>query len=190
MKKAGCENDCESRMCASSYEKMILEKVAAEIKEGRISLNLTQQELADRAGVSREDINRLENTTTSPTLRTLGYIAKGLNMSLSFHLVKEGEDIDHRNPSREASKVLSDVLSDELIKNNLSLDDLSKKVGLSRRTTTNLFMGKDNPRIKTICRLAESLKMEPRISFVPKFRFLQNEKEKSDSRESEKILIM
>lgn len=54
------------------------------VKEVRESLNMTQEELAKKSGVSRGTIAALENeTTTATTTKTLSKIAQALGVSVS-----------------------------------------------------------------------------------------------------------
>lgn len=55
--------------------------------EARISLNMTQKELAERSGIRQSNISRIENGMCSPTIATLQSLAKGLGkeLTVSFH---------------------------------------------------------------------------------------------------------
>ena len=53
-------------------------KIAAQIKTKRKSLNLSQQELADLAGVPKSTIGRIEAGLTSPKVDTLLQISRAL----------------------------------------------------------------------------------------------------------------
>ena len=57
------------------------------IKERRILLNLTQEELADRCELTKSYISQLENNKTSPSLETLTNILEilGTDLSTFFH---------------------------------------------------------------------------------------------------------
>jgi DNA-binding XRE family transcriptional regulator len=55
-------------------------KVASRIKQNRIEAELTQQELADFAGVDRKTINRIENGHFSPNIETLLRISVALGV--------------------------------------------------------------------------------------------------------------
>lgn len=50
--------------------------------EARISQNLTQRELAEKAGVRQSNISRIENGTCGPTVATLQALAKGMGKRL------------------------------------------------------------------------------------------------------------
>ena len=58
------------------------------IKELRDSYRETQQQFADRIGISRTYLNDLENNRKSSSVRTLNQIADKLNMKLDIRFVK------------------------------------------------------------------------------------------------------
>ena len=51
---------------------------ASNLYELRIEANLSQQELADKAGVDRKTVNRIENSHFSPSLDTMVRLANVL----------------------------------------------------------------------------------------------------------------
>lgn len=61
--------------------------IGRKIKESRIRLDLTQEELADRCEVTKSYISQLENDKMSPSIDTLEYLleALGTNLSDFFH---------------------------------------------------------------------------------------------------------
>ena len=52
------------------------------IKEVRESLNMTQEELAEKSGVSRTTISALENGDPTTTSKTLVNLAKAMGVSV------------------------------------------------------------------------------------------------------------
>ena len=58
--------------------------LGTEIKEKRISKCLTQLELADKIGLSRNYISDLENDRYMPSVLTLAKISKVLNLDINF----------------------------------------------------------------------------------------------------------
>lgn len=60
-----------------------IKKVASRIKQNRLEAGLTQQQLADFAGVDRKTINRIENGHFSPNIETL------LRISVAFGVKPE-----------------------------------------------------------------------------------------------------
>ena len=59
------------------------------IKERRMLLNLTQEELADRCELTKSYISQLENNKTSPSLETLTNILEVLGTDLSTFFKEE-----------------------------------------------------------------------------------------------------
>ena len=61
------------------------------IREYRFTLNMSQQDLANRCGVSRETICRIEKNHTNPSLELAYHIAKSLDTTIEelFLLDKE-----------------------------------------------------------------------------------------------------
>ena len=55
--------------------------------DARISQNLTQKELAERAGINQADIIKLENGTRNPSLKLLKRLADGMGMTLKLEFV-------------------------------------------------------------------------------------------------------
>lgn len=61
--------------------------IGARIRDARIHVNLSQEKLADRAGMDRQAINRIEQGHQSPILDNLLRIADALGVPLA-ELVK------------------------------------------------------------------------------------------------------
>lgn len=55
-----------------------------ELREARIAQGLTQREVAERSGISRENYARIERGASSTTLVTLERIAEALGMRLAL----------------------------------------------------------------------------------------------------------
>lgn len=55
--------------------------------EARIAENMTQQQLADRTGIDRADISKLENGNGNPSLKLLKRLAEGLGRKLRIEFV-------------------------------------------------------------------------------------------------------
>ncbi len=52
------------------------------VKETRIKVGMTQKELANRVGITRQTLSLIEKGTYNPTLKLAINIAKSLNMTL------------------------------------------------------------------------------------------------------------
>lgn len=57
-------------------------EITRKLIEARLSLNMTQKELAERSGIRQSNISRIENGMCSPTIATLQSLAKGLGKKL------------------------------------------------------------------------------------------------------------
>lgn len=49
--------------------------------------NLSQQDLAERSGINRSDISRIEHATANPSLKTLKRLASALGKSVRISFV-------------------------------------------------------------------------------------------------------
>ncbi len=63
--------------------------VAAQIKTKRKELGWSQQQLADRTGLQKSTIGRIDAGLNSPTIETVGLIAKELDMDIIIPGKKE-----------------------------------------------------------------------------------------------------
>ena len=72
----------------TEYERLEPEyQVIRAIVAARQEQHLTQQELAERTGIDRSDISKLENGSANPSLRTLKRLAAGLGMQLQINFI-------------------------------------------------------------------------------------------------------
>lgn len=63
-----------------------LENIGAKIKQARLRLKKTQQQVADECGISKSLLSKIENGQTSSAVATLSKISQSLNVSLSWVL--------------------------------------------------------------------------------------------------------
>lgn len=72
----------------AEYEAMQPEyDVVKVVLNARKKNNLTQQQLADKTGINRADISKLENGNANPTLALLQRLAEGMDMTLKLEFV-------------------------------------------------------------------------------------------------------
>jgi transcriptional regulator with XRE-family HTH domain len=71
--------------------KQVLTNLARHIKERRSALGLSQEKLAERAGLSSNFLARLELGEKTPSIRTLVQLAWALEVHIS-ELLEEGTD--------------------------------------------------------------------------------------------------
>ncbi len=62
-------------------------EVVRAVLNARKKSHLTQQQLADKIGVDRSDISKLENGNANPTFSMLQRIAEGMNMNVRLEFV-------------------------------------------------------------------------------------------------------
>jgi transcriptional regulator with XRE-family HTH domain len=55
-------------------------KIGVQVKRQRVRALLTQEELAERAGIGITTLNRIENDHAEPHFRTIRKLAKALNV--------------------------------------------------------------------------------------------------------------
>lgn len=67
-------------------------KIGVHVKKVRERTLLTQEELAERAGIGLSTLNRVENDRVEPHFRTIRKIAKALDMDARDLLPKEDDD--------------------------------------------------------------------------------------------------
>jgi len=60
----------------------IQKKLGEKIKEKRLEVGMTQEELADRTGLHRTYISGLESGTRNPALKNLNKLSKALKISI------------------------------------------------------------------------------------------------------------
>ncbi len=59
-------------------------RLASQLIAARLSKKLTQSELAEKAGVSRTVISRIESGTTNPTIGTISRVAQALGKEIAI----------------------------------------------------------------------------------------------------------
>lgn len=90
--------------------------VGKRIKEIRLSMNLSQNALAKRAGIGQSTLSAIESTTKSPNTETVRLIANALGVQVSDLLCTNKETVTENGDSlkAEASYILNGLSSDGL----------------------------------------------------------------------------
>lgn len=79
------EEQLEDPAFAEEWERAKPEyQVMKLLVEARSEMGMTQSELARRTGIKQPNISRLERGVCSPTLETLGALARGLGKELDI----------------------------------------------------------------------------------------------------------
>lgn len=84
-------------------------RFADRVRELRYVRGLTQQALADKCGISKDTLRRVEQAGPAPNIVTLRRVARGLEVSLATIFL----DLDEQGPEREVLDLLSTRTPDE-----------------------------------------------------------------------------
>ena len=71
--------------------------IGSRLKELRVVKGLTQEELADRAELSKGFISQLERDLTSPSISTLDDLLQCLGVSLAEFFADDNEEQDRKS---------------------------------------------------------------------------------------------
>ena len=115
-------------------DKLILKN---HLKETRIELKLSQSQLADMVGVSRNTISSIETGQFSPTAK--------LALVLCIALDKKFEELFYFNL---VGLILKNHLKETRIELKLSQSQLADMVGVSRNTISSIETGQFSPTAK------------------------------------------
>jgi transcriptional regulator with XRE-family HTH domain len=96
------------------------EELGKRVRDQRLGLGLSQEALAERAGISKETIGRIEQAIGSPTLDSLNKVARGLGTTgavlIAEHPFDEVTQIVRGLPEREQeiARVMIRALSEHV----------------------------------------------------------------------------
>lgn len=91
------------------------QEIGEKIRRLREKENITQNALANRAGVSPTYIYQLEQGLKSPTVEYLGYICAGLNISLAEFFAEEQPEKNVAGRTTDALNEKQKRLLDEFL---------------------------------------------------------------------------
>lgn len=89
--------------------------IGKKIKEIRISLGLTQQQLADKIGISMDYLGNIERGERTPGIKSFVRIADSLDISLDY-LLRDKENFGEDEVNKEIQSVLTQCSLIEKIK--------------------------------------------------------------------------
>ena len=112
------------------------------IKDLRQSKGLTQDELAQKVGISEQSVSFYENNSRKPKIETWNRLANFFNVSVPF-LQGLPEPVG-KNRLKELRN-----------QRKLTLDDIEEKTGIKRGTYSNYENGKTEPKMETWQKLAD-----------------------------------
>lgn len=82
------------------------------IKQVRLAAGLTQQQFAERIGLSRNFIAVIETSDRKPSDRTIADIAREFGVSLAWLQYGEGEMYVKRSANEELGLLVANIMSD------------------------------------------------------------------------------
>lgn len=143
--------------------------IGEKIKALRESLNMTQEQLAERSGVSRVSIGNYERGSRKPAPEVLKKLSKGLNVDYMELMTEAGyvneaitESIDKiksgglkRQINTDQKITISVILQSALRSKRLNLEELSKKSEIPESTLKQMLEDKIEPNEFQISKLAE-----------------------------------
>lgn len=88
--------------------KPLLGSLARRIKERRAALGLSQEKLAERAGVSTNFLARIEISGKTPSLRTLAQLANALEVPVSELLAENASKV-RLDEAQNVARALEDL---------------------------------------------------------------------------------
>lgn len=124
------------------------------IKKKREDLNLSMKNLSDKLNISIQRLTNFETETRCPSLELL----KDLSILLNF-------DIDNLNKPYKNKEIDINLFKENIIKyrtkNNLTLQNLSDKINISRQTISKWEKGESYPNIDTFYEICNILNLKP-----------------------------
>jgi len=124
----------ELRACKGGITVIDCESIGARVKYHRVRVNMSQEELAYRANISRVQIGRLERGERQPSLEALINIANALNVTaddlLAGNLLNSGSV-----HSEDQIAILTDCTKEEtqiLLQNMQSLKKIIRAYKISK----------------------------------------------------------
>jgi len=108
--------------------------IGKNVSECRRAMNLTQEQLAERAGICQQFLSRIETGRGIPSVATVMALCDALDVESNMLLTRSAATPDLEAPSRLRSdgSVFTESLSDELLHKDqevlivIQLDDLPK----------------------------------------------------------------
>lgn len=136
-------------------------ELVATLRARRLSLGLTQRDLADRCGVARARVSAVESNATRPRMGTIMRLAREMRSSLSL------APSSARSPSPGTGITSLHSLGRALRTAREELDwrqqDLSDRSGVNRAQISKIEAARSDPLTDTVLRLTDALGLVVRI---------------------------
>ena len=123
-------------------------KVGENIRKLRKEKGLTQQELADKCGLSKNGLWNYENENREPTIKTLENISKALNVTVN--------DLISGNVTTDIGYTIKKLRR----RKGMTQEELANKSNISVRTIANYESGKRKPNLEMIIKICNGLNIQ------------------------------
>jgi transcriptional regulator with XRE-family HTH domain len=157
---------------------LVAEHVGSRIRRRRRVLEISQEELGNRAGVHRTAINLYEHGRVTPRLETLVLIARVLEVTetqLLAGIDEEAVESRRRRPRESSDAPIVVGQEHDLtvaersggnlrrlrLREDMTQEGLARRAGLHRNAISRLEAGERVPLADTLVRLADSLGVAP-----------------------------
>ena len=121
-------------------------KIGEKIKTARISANMTQAELAEKLGVSYQNIGQLESGKRKPKLETIQKIADALGVSVAYLSGIEND-----------TSLTSYLIKDARDLAGMTTEDLAQKSGIPVSLLEDYERGAKKPGIEELTKISHSI---------------------------------
>ena len=133
--------------------------LVAGLRKRRVMLGLTQQEVAEKSGVSLVTVNQVEGLKRNADLATLEKIASALDTSLNALSAQANGSVD--KAKHVSRKILSENIKQLREEYGLSQQALASKAGVSTSTITSIESLRNGTSIDVLDEIALALQTSP-----------------------------
>ncbi len=126
--------------------------IGEKIKTLRNSLNLNQQEFADKINVHFTTISKIENGTRQPSISLIYKISETFNTNINY-LLEQNMLLDNKDIS-DLPIVIGINIKRYREKLELSQEEFAYKIGISRNALINYENGKRTPSIEVLYKIS------------------------------------
>lgn len=149
-------------------------KIGERIRALRLDAGMTQEELAQRIGLKKQNISRYENSRVEPNIRTAKRIAEALGVSLEEMVVGVSvSDVSLSSPGlvfgdsnkgsdNMGNSIVTTRMQQRRVELGLTLDDIALEIGVARSTIQRYEKGTiEKLKLPVIEAIANVLQVDP-----------------------------
>jgi transcriptional regulator with XRE-family HTH domain len=140
-------------------------KIGNRIKELRIENNLTQEELGEKFNLGKSTISNYENNNRLLDIEILIKYAEYFNVSVDYIACTSNSKLPESSKFKllsnknisELFKVFSERVKNLMFINELTSEDISNKINISKADFFNYIIGTDYPSMDTLKKITKVL---------------------------------